>query len=395
MDDISWILRAGFIETRLYDLPNFMASVVLVLLGGRLLKAPALHQLVLFFHCMLPLFLYGGVFEYGYMPDILKYWRAFNEIRSGSLSITEAFGAGNVEQAALLLAAFPFPLAVTPASLGYLNVIIYVLIYLWLLSKKVFTPISVWFYLLYPSLALYTGLGLRDTLIFLFMIVAVQLIRENRWFLAIIPLWLLFVIKFQNSLILAPFLLACVVFGLFRTGVSLGKFLAVLFLGALLLFLLAPFVIPEINKFRVAMYIEDGGDLGGVQTISGVRDFMLSGFVSGIYFLVKPLPWEASNFFQLVQSVENIIVAIFILFLVLSAWRIESRKLMVWLLFLIFSFTIYGLVVFNYGTAARYRFPFIVLFVLFVCADCHVNRLIRIRFGKKAISFKSGFYGSR
>lgn len=34
-------------------------------------------------------------------------------------------------------------------------------------------------------------------------------------------------------------------------------------------------------------------------------------------------------------------------------------------LFLFSSMMIYGAVIFNYGTAARYRFPFLLLFVLF------------------------------
>lgn len=37
--------------------------------------------------------------------------------------------------------------------------------------------------------------------------------------------------------------------------------------------------------------------------------------------------------------------------------------------------SVYGLVVANYGTAVRYRYPFIMIYVLFVCADCHVHKL--------------------
>ena len=48
---------------------------------------------------------------------------------------------------------------------------------------------------------------------------------------------------------------------------------------------------------------------------------------------------------------------------------------MFWVLFLAASMTIYGLVVANYGTAVRYRYPFIVVYVLFVCADCNIQKL--------------------
>ena len=33
-------------------------------------------------------------------------------------------------------------------------------------------------------------------------------------------------------------------------------------------------------------------------------------------------------------------------------------------MYLLFVFTLYGLIVFNYGTVARYRYPFIVLYVV-------------------------------
>jgi hypothetical protein len=44
--------------------------------------------------------------------------------------------------------------------------------------------------------------------------------------------------------------------------------------------------------------------------------------------------------------------------------------------------------VFNYGTAARYRYAFIVIFVVFVCADCEVRRILPFTFGKNRKSMR-------
>jgi len=380
MDDFHWVLRTSFFESRLYDLAYFITCIVFVFLGNTLFKVRSLPAVLILAHCLLPLILYGGVISYQYMPDGLKYWDAFNGIRMGDISVNDAFMGGNVEQAALLFSIFPMPAAVTPASLAYINIIIYASLYYWLTSKKIFTPVSEWFYLIYPSFALYAGLPLRDTMIFAFMLVAIQWAREGRWFLLILPLFLLSSIKFQNAFILILFIFSGMSFGLFKKGISLPKGAFLVFFGFVFLYITEPVLGPEINRFRLAMYVENGGLSSEVGQIYGVKDFFYSALLGGFYFIVKPLPWEVSGVFPLIQVSENILVFIFLVLLVVVAWRRNPRKLMLWVFFIVFGSAIYGMVVFNYGTAARYRFPFILLFVIFVCADCGVQRVVRIKF---------------
>lgn len=377
MSNLNWILNESFWVMRFYDLPNLFICLLLVLLGCRTARVPRFAELVLFGHCFLPLFLNGALFPFSYMPDALKYWRELNAIRSGELGILEALGSGNVEQAAALFSVMPFPFAITPLSIGFYNTFLYSFLFLWLYRKGVFTHFSMWFYLLYPTFALYTGMGLRDTLILLFMVVAVQWCREGRWLVMWLPLGLLLMIKFQNFFILAPLLLVFTCFRIRHTGISAGKGLIALASGLFAFASAAPFALPLVNKFRAAMFIEDGGERGQVELLEGPADFISEGATSGFYFLLKPFPWEATSPLQLIQSLESLGVAILLLLVTRLAWRREPRKLIFWVMFLMFALSIYGLVVFNYGTAGRYRYPFIVVFVLFVCADCHVRRLFK------------------
>ena len=378
MSDIAWVLSEGFWAMRFYDLPNFFACLLFVIVASRLLKVPASVQVILVGHCLLPLFLNGVLFPFSYMPDVFKYWREFNAIRAGELGFIQAMSGSNVEQASALFSILPLPFAVTPLSLGFFNTLLYSALFFWLYRKRVFTPASMWFFLLYPSLALYTALGLRDTFILVFMVVAIQWAREGRWAVIWIPLALLFLIKFQNFFIVAPVLLLYLVFGIRRTGVSVGKGLVTLVVGVGALIGASPFALPLVNHFRVAMFVEDGGEAGQVELISGPGEFVLEGLTSGLYFLLKPFPWEVSNALEMVQSAENLLVAVILFVLIRAAWRRVPKKLIFWLLFMAFALSIYGLVVFNYGTAARYRYPFVVLFVVFVCADCHVRSLFRL-----------------
>ena len=377
MTELNWILSYGFLGMRFYDLPNLFICLLFVFAVCWLMRVPPLVKMALLGHCLLPLFLNGVLFSFSYMPDAFKYWRAFNAIRSGELGFFEALAAGNVEQAAVLFVLMPFPFAVTPISLGFFNAFLYLSLFFWLYRKGVFTNFSMWFYLLYPSFALYTGMGLRDTFILIFMVVAVQWAREGRWLILWFPLGLLFIIKFQNFFILAPLLLAYTWFGIRYTGISLGKGFLTLSSGIASFLAAAPIALPLVNHFRAAMFVEDGGGRGQVALINGPGEFLSEGITSGLYFLLKPFPWEAASALQLIQSVENLVVAILLILIARVAWRRAPRKLVFWLLFMVFALSIYGLVVFNYGTAARYRYPFIVVFVLFVCSDCHVRSLFK------------------
>ena len=376
MSDLNWIYNYGFLGIRLFELPSLLVCLLLLLILGYKFKVPKKYQLVLGLHCFLPFVLNDVLFNASYMPDQFKYLRAVSDLRNGALGFTEALTSnGNVKQASVFFALMPFPTPVSPISLGFYNTFLYIILFFVLYVKKIFTDISIWFYLLFPSAALYTALSLRETLIFFFMTLTIVYARESKIFksaLFIIPIYL---IKFQNFFILGPIVLIYFLFNVARKGMSLAKAFLVGFISLVGLLFSAPIAIPLVNKFRVAMFVEDGGNKDDISLITGASDFVFQGLTSALYFLAKPLPWEAGGALQLVQSVENLAV-LFVLFLITrQAWKLRPDKLAFWLLFLAFSMSIYGLVVFNYGTAVRYRYPFVIIYVIFVCADCNITRL--------------------
>ena len=376
MSDLNWIYNYGFLGIRLFELPSLLMCLLLLLILGYKFKVPKKYQLVLGLHCFLPFVLNDVLFNASYMPDQFKYLRAVSDLRNGDLGLIEALtSTGNVEQASVFFALMPFPTPVSAISLGFYNTFLYIILFFVLYAKRVFTNVSIWFYLLFPSAGLYTALSLRETLIFFFMTLTIIYARESKVFksaLFIIPIYL---IKFQNFFILGPIVLIYFIFNVARKGMSFTKALMIGAISLVGLLLSAPIAIPLVNFFRVAMFVEDGGDRDDISLITGAGDFVFQGLTSALYFLAKPLPWEAGGALQLVQSVENLAV-LFVLFLITrQAWKLRPDKLAFWLLFLAFSMSIYGLVVFNYGTAVRYRYPFVIIYVIFVCADCNVTRL--------------------
>lgn len=380
MSDLSWIYTYGFLGTRLFDLPSLLICLLLILLLGYKYQVPYNYQVILGLHCLLPFFLNGVLFDPSYMSDQFKYWQNVNDIRSGYLSYSEALrDPGDVPQASAFLSLLPFPAPVSVASLGFYNTFLYIILFFILYTKNIFTKLSAWFFLLFPSAALYSALSLRETLIFLFMTLAVLYARQSKILLTIICLIPLYMIKFQNFFILAPIVLIYFIFKVSKNGMGPRKALLIALISLAGLFLSAPIAIPEINRFRVAMYVEDGGVRDEVMLIDGVSDFIIQGLTSGIYFLSKPFIWEAQGLLPLIQSIENTGILIFLYLITKQAWKNKPDRLAFWLLYLAISMSVYGLVVFNYGTAVRYRYPLIMIYVLFICADCNIQKLFTKR----------------
>lgn len=376
MSDLNWIYTYGFLGVRLFEIPSLFICLLLILIGSYKLKISVKYQTVLALHCFLPFVLNDVLFSVDYMPDQYQYWYRVNDLRNGNIGFVEALESGkNTWQASVFFALMPFPTPVSPISLGFYNTFIYIVLFFILYVKNIFTKVSVWFYLLFPSAALYTALSLRETLIFFFMTLAVVFARESKIIksaFCIVPIYL---IKFQNFYILGPIVLLYFIFNVAKKGMGVVKALIIATISLTTLLLSAPIAIPLVNKFRVAMFVEDGGDAEDIELITGAGDFVFQGLTSGFFFLSKPLPWEATSALQLIQSLENVFVLGVLFLITRQAWRKNLDKLAFWLLFMALAMSVYGLVVANYGTAVRYRYAFVVIYVLFVCADCKVDKL--------------------
>lgn len=377
MLDLNLINNYSFIALRLYDLPALLICLLLIIILGYKFKVPTNYQLLLVLHCFLPFVLNDVLFSVHYMGDQLRYWQGVNAIRNGELGFVEALFSGqNVLQASAFLAAIPFPAPFSYISLGFYNTALYIILFFILYFKNIFTKFTVWFYLLFPSAALYTALSLRETLIFFFMILTIVFARESKIFRSILCIIPIYVIKFQNFFILGPIVLMYFIFSVAQKGMGLTKALIISIISLTGLILSAPIAIPLVNKYRAAMYLEDGGDIADVTLIAGIGDFVIQGITSGLYFLSKPFIWEARGLLPFIQSFENLFILSILFLITRNAWRKSPDKLAFWLLFMILSMSVYGLVVFNYGTAVRYRYPFVMIYVLFVCADCNIQQLL-------------------
>ena len=354
-------------ELDLEDIANLLCVLCLVF-GLRLThRLDALAFWVLTFRVLLVFLTNDVLFPVSYMPDQVRYIRCAIMYRGGASEWCMQFGAYavTVSSASKFFAMFPMPFLVSVRSIALINMVIVVWMYVFLNRSGFLTKESRIFYLCYPSFMLYSAVGVRDILILLSMLMALYFLLERRSILlGVLSAYPLMLTKPQNwFMIMVPF--ALFVFA----GNSRARMLFTVGLGFLFTFGLLLFggYLDELNKYRNNFYLEDGG-VGEVEKLTPTIMLPVQLISAAVGVMLMPLPWQAGGAFQLVQSMENLIVA----GIVVKHWRRQPKPGMENMflnlkLFFFSAMMIYGAVIFNFGTAARYRFSFILWFIIFAC----------------------------
>ena len=214
------------------DLINLEFFVLLLVFTiSIILKLKPLQLMLLIFHVITIFLLNDVLFDSNYMGDQRRYLEAAKSVR---LFQQPADGFVNsVGISGFLFSIFPIPFIISIQSLSMINFIIYLLLYFFLKKQNILTYSSEIFYLLYPSLLLYSSVGLREMLILTFMIIVVYqfLVRDKYIFSVICSLPLIF-LKPQNFLIIN---MCSTILFFFKKGDS-NKKIGILFLIILAFF---------------------------------------------------------------------------------------------------------------------------------------------------------------
>ena len=375
--------------TFLYDIVNLEFVLILYFLAVYYLRLDALRSFLVLGH-LITIFLINDVLiEKGYWPDQKRYLWIAAEIREQLVYlkvIPQFWDSLRIVVPSFIFAFSPIPFINSVQSIAMINFLLYLLSFVYLRKKGVSSNSVDFFFLLYPSFLLYSSIALRETLITLFMILSLYfvLVEEKKLvgFIFSLPLTIM---KIQNFLIL---MLTYIIYVFLKKG-SIQRYL--IFFGAGLLVLFFGNRIPQINFFletieyyRWNLISENFGYNWDFMANYDYQPFEV-GFSmipllvkSFFYMLFKPFPWEATNLVQMIQSVENIFIVALIVWVLKQKvlTPIIKRKLVFLNLLLIFSMTIYGLITFNFGTASRFRFPFIVVYLVFYLYFLRSDKII-------------------
>jgi hypothetical protein len=338
------------------------------------------EKIILLFCHLLAIFLINDLlFDKYYFGDQVRYFEAARAIRYDNIFVDELIAIRKnktVPFTGLIYAYFPMPFINSLISICMINFLIFLTIFAFL-RKKLHSNSADYFLLLYPSLLLYTSMGLRDGIILVIMVFSLyNIILKDRYIIGLLLAYPLLFIKWQNL-----YMIVCTLtlYLIIKYG---GR---VIILGGIIFAVAASFSpdsIPYVREYyarieiwRWAMFCDNYEyNWRLIEQIKHTYEPLSTGFElifqvikSFFHALLKPLPWESKNLFQVLQSMEN--VAVFGMIIVLNGIKtvnnvVRQKKLFLNIM-LIVSMTVNGLVVFNFGAAVRYKFPFIVVYIVF------------------------------
>lgn len=353
----------------IFEIINLLYISTLLVIINHFYDIKKNYMLILYFHLISIFFFNGFLFPSSYMPDQENYLLIVQNIRNFDFFNDNNFLKGNsVYISSLFFAFFPIPFLLSLHSIGMVNFMLYLFIFVFMHKKGFFqSKTLIYFYLVYPSLLLYSSLALRDMLIFCIMFFGTYFILvTGKKFWGGLSLLFLFLIKFQNSII---YILALFLGSMLKTKKTVSDLVTISLLVFLLINFSNYFSLEQINSYRLAFYTENMKDSNIIFIgLNSYYELFFSSFSSAFVFMFRPLPWEEPGLLQLLQFIENCGIAFLfghIFYQNIKHKLLFSYEIKTLNIILIIALIIYGLVTYNSGTAVRYKFPFIAVYIIF------------------------------
>lgn len=346
----------------IWDFPNLLVCLIVLFAAYLSGKIKASHAWCLALLCFVPFCLNGVLFDPHYMPDQFSYWRMLRSIRD--FSYNSNFYNVRVTEAAYMYAFLPLPFIETINSLGFFNKFLMISVFIWASSVLKLRGWVLWGLLFYPSLILYSSLGLRDMLICTLMLMALWTLIRGWYLFTLICLAMLVEIKMQNALLVALFCGGYIFDKYSGIYYSRKRFLVLAACLVVAAYLAFPLMIDKIEYYRFRMFLEDGGAVSAYQPITSFSS-CIGQVILGIFkAFFYPLPWAAQGLLQWLQAIENMVVAMVLALFTWQSYQLVPRKTVMWLFFLLAGMAMYGLIVTNVGTIVRYKLPFVVVYLV-------------------------------
>jgi len=388
----SLVTYDGTFEYYIFEFANFSALAFLLLLCYQL-KLIQTNALIVWFglffspllvnHFLFSPWLFGDQYQYASEVMSLKAGRG-NIISAGTFYSDDATNA--VTFASKILGAIPLPNFMTVTSLAFANKLILFATFLWF--KRFFkNENDVLLYFIIPSLILYSSLGLRDTLIMVLSIVFIINLLRRRYILPLLILYPLFILKIQMFAILALYLLGSLVFQAHKSKNFFTFFVIILFASSIVF---KDQILSILNLYRIAFAAEDfvaydgsisyeAWALYGPENIDSLKlnsifDVIYQSVTKIPVLLLIPMPWNWSNIFYPLQSIESCLLIYLYVRLCINQSVYRSNEFIFLTFILLIGLSMYSLIMSNEGTFVRYRFTLFYPFLLGVFYLSNANK---------------------
>ena len=325
-----------------------------------------------------PFFLIGYLFDLNYMYDLKIYKDNIVALREFNFSAIWPYNTKNLAFVGLY-SAIPIPFLDNIMRIGFASKLIYLVFIIYLIANKHIkdNSFSLLVLIFWPSIILYSSLGLREMAVFILTFFSFKSLIEKKLIIWVFVMIILAFIKPQNAGIL---LILSIIYTSIVYFKNMSYYLVISI--SLVIYWIKDFInilgttMETLNIYRYALYEEDD-NLENFSELTYNYDLLLEFIVGAFYFTLTPFLWATQSSFQLIQSLENLVVISLLLFEGLKSYKTDKWTTIFIIFGLFFFAGSYGLVSSNLGTIARWRFPmFATSLLLFYCIN---NKSIKFK----------------
>ena len=327
--------------------------------------------------CLGPIFFHNFLVIDSIFPDQGGYFDNIQEYRE-SRDQSKLRHADSSKYLSLILSIIPAPSVENLYGATFLNKFLLIFLIIYLIKFNYIKNGQAIILLLYPSLFLYSSLMLKETTFIFFLTISYIFLIKDKFFYSLLCLFLVAIIKPHLAILFGLFYLGYVV--LFKAKIKFKNlFYTIFFVGIFLFFEknLISNLVSQLNQFIYNFNLEDNNyNRQALDFTNELIKFDLSSIIflisQIILFWVKPLLFNAENIAQIIQSFENVLILIILIYYLNKLYLKNIAKTYYLILSAIFVSAPYAIIVSNVGTLARYRFSIIFVFIIIIFIE--INR---------------------
>lgn len=325
-----------------------------------------------------------------YMADQIPYTNFVRDIRTG---ITPDTGHISL-YSSYIYSLFPLATPSSVISFGMYNKILFIITFIFLKKYRYINTNNLIVLILFPSLLLYSSLALREMLVLTTMILWLLCILNRKYLFSIIFVCFFLLIKTYNFYIFGIFTFLHFVY--YNSLIYKSKrFLIVI----ILFFILPSFLIfqdlifYEINKYIKNFYLDNFYNSGNtniesqniiidvsnllIPQINNIFDLIFAIFKGMYKVFIVDLTFSIQNKFRFIQSIENLLILISIIYFISKNFHNAKLDFIFWIFFLVLIIGMLGFMVPNFGTISRWKYSFIVIFLLAIWGILNKNNILK------------------
>jgi hypothetical protein len=359
----------------IYDFGNYSIFCLIFYFFYKKNKISKNFFMILCLLMLTPFLFNNSILSWELSPDQNKYVRTSSLMRTYGIEyfmiytpyiLTQSLSQIKMISADLFFALSPLITMDTVKSIGFLNRFLLLSTATIMLQKKKITHLIFLVTVLSPGLTYYSSVSLREMLILLSMVWSVYFFSEKKYFIFSLVIFYTFLLKYQNALIVLSFIFLYYLF--FTKNKLIFKSLILLIFLGLFVHFLEPILLIY-NNLRAGLFSEAYGHYKGITSAAAYQNLeinMLSLFViikSSFNFITSPM-LNLYGTLNIVFFIETVMLYIFLYNRFHEMSKNNTLMAFLWFIVLLFSFLIYGTIIFNDGTIYRYRL-IIIYFIIY------------------------------